>query len=316
MRGRIVPILLFGFIHLVFIIGIVYPKWGWFSLIGLIPLLGYSQFSKNEINYSLKEHLISIILFFVGFFITKVIVVFGGVSTVYGSAITGALFAFTKIKYLPNLSALIYAGSFAAMLFGKPFSDVWVVVSICLIGGSMFHLLKDNFNGLGGKLGSIGFGALIVPLIILESYYFPIGSIKLGFSTKYQTDNSIRFFLISVGSLLVTTLVYKIHNSTKWNAIAASSLVTIFTLLILEFIGMNLPSLAGAVFGASFVGMSSKEVLKFPFLIVSAVVFGFGFYLMYRYLQGFGGTLGTIACLSCLTGVLIQKAFQSKSVRV
>ncbi len=164
------------------------------------------------------------------------------------------------------------------------------------------HLLKDNFNGLGGKLGSIGFGALLIPLIFIEGYYLPVHRIELS------GYNLVLILFIIIVSIIVAITVYLIHNKTKINTIASSSLVTLLTLIILGGYSTDF-NLGPIIFGASFVGMSSKAVLRIPSLILSAVIFGLSYFAMFNSLQGFGGTLGTMACLSCLVGVFVQRMF-------
>lgn len=300
MKGGILSYFLFGTIHLAFLIGIVFPKWGWFSLLGLIPLLGYLAFKPSRVEYDFKDHLSSIIIFAIGFFLTKIISVFGGLPVVYASAITGLAFAFVKLKFAPSLPAIIYAGSFAGMVSGDRVGEDWMYISICLLGGTLMHLLKDNFNGVGGKLGSIGFGALLIPLIFIEGYYLPVHRLELvGY-------NLILVAFLILLSIVVAGVVYLIHNKTKINAIASSSLVTILMLFVLGGYAIDF-HLGPLIFGASFVGMSSKKVLRIPYLLLSAILFGLMYYSMFTFLQGFGGTLGTMACLSCLVGVLFQR---------
>lgn len=314
--SRLIPPSLFGIIHITFLIGVVFFNWGWIALVGLLPILGYSVFEFKKADLNISQLILTIFIFALGFIVTQLITNLTGVSNVFSSALVGLIASFLRWKKVKDLPAIIYSGSFAGMVSFSHVQEIWVLSSVCLLGGVLFFLLRDSFNGLGGKLGSIGFGALLIPIIINEPN-------NMSFENCFRSDYNMSFGTLSsltitiLIAVFITGIVYWINNKTL-NPIRASALIS-FALVIpfelLNAVGF-LALIPGLVFGASFVGMTSKKVLKLPSVLFSGFVFGLAFYLLQDSFNGFGGTLGTTACLSCLVGVLTQKAFKRQPVRI
>ena len=63
-------------------------------------------------------------------------------------------------------------------------------------------------------------------------------------------------------------------------------------------------------------GMSNDKTIGWMAVITSSVVYAMIFHFIHPYFNGYGGALGATACLSCLMGVLLQKAFNRQTVRV
>lgn len=64
--------------------------------------------------------------------------------------------------------ACIYAGSFAAMSAQSLIANFWDALIISLFLGVSFKLISPYFKGLGGKLGSIAFVAVLFFALLKE----------------------------------------------------------------------------------------------------------------------------------------------------
>ncbi|QRM89891.1 hypothetical protein FG167_11835 [Lacinutrix sp. WUR7] len=101
-------------------------------------------------------------------------------------------------------------------------------------------------------------------------------------------------------------ITFVLQVNFKQGAVRASALVgvlvgafvLIFPNLLSPYLTENLPLVC---FGASFIGMVSSKVLSNYFLIgISGMVFTFIFLNTSSYFEGFGGGLGSAACIALL----------------
>lgn len=105
---------------------------------------------------------------------------------------------------------------------------------------------------------------------------------------------------------LSSIITFVLQVNFKQGAVRASALVgvlvgvfvLIFPNLLSPYLTKNLPLVC---FGASFIGMVSSKVLSNYFLIgISGMVFTFIFLNTSSYFEGFGGGLGSAACIALL----------------
>ena len=170
-RTNITPLLLLGSIHILFLWSILTPAIGWFSVLGLIPILGYKHLPIKNNQLSISEISLDVFSFSLGILFTIWIIIKFETSPVFASALIGSLASFIpntvlgiKTKLIQNIShakLAVYAGSFAGMTGLYYFPDILSLVMTAIIGGVIYNFLRNSFTGLGGKLGSIGFGAVI-----------------------------------------------------------------------------------------------------------------------------------------------------------
>jgi hypothetical protein len=127
------------------------------------------------------------------------------------------------------------------------------------------------------------------------------------------------FILFCVGALSAIVTFF-LHVECKLGSVKASSLVgvliglfvLIFPNLLSPFLTRNLPLVC---FGASFVGMASSEVLSSYLLIgFSGLVFTVIFFNMSSFFYGFGGGLGSAACIAVLVSLSIPALRKQKSI--
>lgn len=319
MIQKLIPIILFLSIHLMFFLNIFSPPHVMGYGIGLIPLLGYLFFKYRSVKFTLKEYFFVLLSFGIGFVLTFEAIRFFSVTPVYASALVGMVFSFFSFERYPLFPAIVYSGTFAGMVADYHVESFFVACSIILLGGSLFYFLKENFVGLGGKLGSIGFGAMLLPVIfkneksLLYEIYDGVVSIKIW---ELSTDKTL-FFTIII-SLLGTILTYWLNNKKGYGPIKASAIPSFLVAIPLQILPISgfLASIPIIYFGASFVGMTNEKTLGWIPIIVASILYALTFHFIHPYFNGYGGTLGTAACLSCLMGVLLQKTFNRQAVRI
>lgn len=117
--------------------------------------------------------------------------------------------------------------------------------------------------------------------------------------------NFLAIFLLSVAAALIT---WELNNKYKLGPVRASSIVSLIFGLIIYFLKIN--SVYGvAIMGASFAGMSTDKVIPNKILMaVCGIIFSLVFYnLSGEVFAGFGGKLGTTACISVVMTLGVVK---------
>lgn len=112
-------------------------------------------------------------------------------------------------------------------------------------------------------------------------------------------------FLLSIVAALAT---YELSLKYKFGAVRASSLVSLIAGLILYFLKLN-PIYGVAIMGASFAAMSTDKVVPTRFwMFICSLVFAAVFLgLNNNLFAGFGGKLGTTACISVVMTLGVMK---------
>ena len=320
MFQKSIPIILFGAIHLMFLLSVVFHAHEIFYAIGIVPFLGYFLFNNAPIKFNLKEYLVILFSFGIGFILTSQAIAFFSVTPVYASALVGMVFSFFYRKSIPLFSAAVYSGSFAGMVADYHIEELYLGFSIIVFGGNLFYFLKENFNGLGGKLGSIGFGAMFLPILLgqekslFNEVYDEVFSLDI---IDELSPNKTLFYTIII-ALFGTIITYWLNNKKGLGPIKASAITSFVIAIPLQILPISgfLALVPIIFFGASFVGMSNEKTLGWIPIIIASVLYGLAFHFIHPYFNEYGGTLGTTACLSCLIGVLLQKTFNRQSVGV
>ncbi|MDO6854932.1 hypothetical protein Q4599_15180 [Cellulophaga lytica] len=118
------------------------------------------------------------------------------------------------------------------------------------------------------------------------------------------------FILIFVGSLSAI-LTYLLQFKYKQSAVRASALVGVFSALFVllfpnvltNYLSQNIPLVC---FGASFIGMVSSKLVKSYWIIsVSGAIFTILYLNTSSFFAGFGGGLGSAACIALLVTLAI-----------
>lgn len=303
-----------------FLLVIVSNAFGFLYGLGFVPLFAYIFFKYAPIRFNLKEYLFTVMSFGVGYVLTTQAVDVFSVTPVYASALVGAVFSFFRFKGFPLFSAVAYSGSFAGMVADFHIEEIYIECLIIILGGNLFYFLKDNFNGLGGKLGSIGFGAMLLPVIIGREKSFLNEVFDECFSINPIGElSSNKVLLITViTSLVGTILTYWLNNKKGYGPIKASAIPAFIVAVPLQIVPVSgfIALIPIVFFGASFVGMSNDKTLGWLSVVASSVLFAIIFHFAHPYFNGYGGALGATACLSCLIGILLQKALYCQTVGV
>lgn len=110
-----------------------------------------------------------------------------------------------------------------------------------------------------------------------------------------------------ITSIVGATATFFVNVQLKQGAVRASALlsliVALFFHLFPEVLSTTLTTQIPVVFiGASFIGMVSNKVLNNYWLIgISGIIFTIIFLNTSKFFNGYGGALGTSACISLLT---------------
>ncbi|MFT6746806.1 MAG: hypothetical protein ACJAZ2_001150 [Glaciecola sp.] len=163
--------ILFASMHLVFVLHLHHesckaaPNHFLLLPILLLPFYFLLSFDKPQINaIGFIKNTLAFSIGFVG-----TIYLQNYFSTVIASALLATMFVLlSEIKSLNLTShqAAVYAGTFGGMVstYWLP-NNVGIAVS-CVLGGVLFSLFNSSLTGFGGKLGSIGFGSVIIWILV------------------------------------------------------------------------------------------------------------------------------------------------------
>jgi hypothetical protein len=168
-------------------------------------------------------------------------------------------------------------------------------------------------------LGTIGFGAMLVPLLLKnkKSFFDEMYSEVVSINVWELSADKTLFFTVII-ALLGTVLTYWLNNKKGYGPIKASAIPSFIVAIPLQIIPISgfMALIPIVFFGASFVGMSNEKSLGWAAIIFSSIFYALMFHFIHPYFNGYGGSLGAAACLSCLMGVLLQKTFNRQAVRI
>ena len=251
----------------------------------------YGMFKARPLNtdsiFKLdKEVLLNILFVIIGGLIPYILNKHLNVNVVLGSALVGITGGLVIKKY----EAALYCGSFIGMCSIEVFNYPEFIL-VALLTGVLFVLVKDVFNGYGGKLGTTAF-------IFGFLFYF----IFYNHPNSPSVYTPLQMVIVIVGSSLAAWITYIFNVKFELGPVLASGLVGlgIGVVLVLEGSSFSL-HLAGIIFGATFIGMSSKEKAKREwFIVIGGLLFGV-IYIMMIPFNGLGGMLGTTAFISTIS---------------
>lgn len=110
---------------------------------------------------------------------------------------------------------------------------------------------------------------------------------------------------------LCAASTYWLHVRFRISPILASATVTLLVALaVIPFSNSAewVQAISYAGIGGSFIGMSTKKTIKgFRYVLLASLIFGLIFIHSSQFFEGFGGALGTSACISVLTAISWRK---------
>lgn len=130
----------------------------------------------------------------------------------------------------------------------------------------------------------------------------------------------LQFFILLLCSVTATLLTYEINIRFKQGPVRASALIALFVggffyffpNLLPEFYTKNIPLY---VIGGTFIGMVSSTVnISYISLILSPILFAVLLHYTSKVFNGFGGALGTTACIALMCTMAFPIITKNKKV--
>lgn len=222
-----------------------------------------------------------------GALLTNALVYFGLTSAVVAAASVGLVFAVIvaagRLKSMAEFLPMLYMGTFVGMSNLKSLSLPLALLSLVLasVGALLVaQLLAKRFIGMGGKLGLIAFVAGL-PVLLAQ------GLATSGKPLPLDVNSLASMTAIAVLALMLSLYLRKRVAS----PVGISALISLLGALT------PYPAL---IMSASFAGMSSDQNLGGWRLAAVAIVFAGVYSLSFGMVQGVGGWLGLLACISVL----------------
>ncbi|OAA31638.1 hypothetical protein AT15_06075 [Kosmotoga arenicorallina S304] len=223
-----------------------------------------------------------------GALLSYILNVYLGLGAVVAASVVGLVGASLVKKY----AVPIYCGSFVGMVSPEVLHDFTHVLLASFIAGVLYILAQEVYKGVGGKLGAIAFSSWV-----LLSMFSDVELIT-GSSISFRTG--LYIFIYSIAGVLLT---HVLSVRLDRNIVASSSAVSLIAGLVFPVVYSDSGStIAAATMCASFVGMSSKKILRHEFdALLSGAMMGIFFLMSVEHFGGAGGKLGTIAFGSALS---------------
>lgn len=87
-----------------------------------------------------------------------------GLGPLVASALVGLVGA---TFFVERYQLILYLGAFVGMSSSNRFPSVTLLVVAGLVGGALWEILSDTWNGVGGRLGTVAAAAVLVVLLTL-----------------------------------------------------------------------------------------------------------------------------------------------------
>jgi hypothetical protein len=273
-RGLVVlsPVLVAGTLGVG--VGIRYEWWELRRVIddGTVPI--------SETHWNLLAVVGGMLLTFAG-------VVELGISPIVAASLVGIIAA----GVVPRVAVPVYCGAFVGMTSPELVGSYWYATLAAMLAGLLFTVSHSVFHGLGGKLGTTAFVG--VSLVVVPT----AGSFQSG----TLPDQPVLLPVVGFAAL-GAIITFTIHTRLAASPVLASGLVGgVGGLLLPILFVVSGELLAGAVYSASFAGMTDPRRIPDEWLIGTTGI-GVGLVIVYTtpFVGGSGGKLGTIAFGSSL----------------
>lgn len=219
--------------------------------------------------------------------LTRWLAVEAGLGVVVAAAVVGLLAALC----VPDHAAAAYCGSFVGMAAPSVLAGYVTVTAAGAVAGVAFVAGRRAFAGFGGKLGTTAFVGCSVAVLATGASPDPAASLPVPTAVR----------AVGVAALAAV--------ATRWlsarldhGPVVGSAAVGLVAGLVLPAVAPEGATLAAAAFCASFAGMASTERLpgSLP-MLVAGLASGVLFVGTAPWFGGFGGKLGTVAFVACLS---------------
>ncbi|MFC7167238.1 hypothetical protein [Halospeciosus flavus] len=221
-----------------------------------------------------------------------------GVHVGFGPVVASALVGLVAGLVLPEVDAAAYCGSFVGMASVALFSDVAYLVAAGLLAGLAFVVSRGVFDGYGGKLGTTAFFGCATTAALTTADY------AVGSALPWAAA-SAAVPVAAAGAVATTVLSRRFGVG----SVVASALVGLVAGLVLPpLLPGTGATLATVAFCASFAGMSSTDRLgSLMHVALAGGVSGVVFVGVTAAFPGAGGKLGTVAFVSCVSVVGLER---------
>jgi len=208
---------------------------------------------------------------------------------------------FLKNKKLSLVPVVMYCASFVGMSSSLILSNIRVALLWGALVGVIFILTQNVFNWIGGKLGTIAFVSTV--LVVFVSQKFGLSYIE-NVIPIVQNSDFLTWVVIILTSVVWAVWPYLLsifwkQGAVRWSALPSLIVWIVFLLFLSGVEGYGIEYIPIVFIGASFVGMASKKMVDSWIKIwFAGIVFGVIFMLSSSFWTGYGGGLGTTACIS------------------
>lgn len=244
-----------------------------------------------------RESLFKMAAVFIGAVLTYLLVKYVDMNSLMISPLIGLLGALV----FPRYGDAIFCGSFVGMT-GIQVLGLYYFITAALTSAFVFLAATNTFKGLGGKLGTIAFiSCLFMAFINRSAQIRPPSS---------YWDNYALYISIGAISAYVT---FVLNNRANVGPVMASAIIGFFGAVVFLYVnGGAYAGYAPVIYGASFIGMSSKKTLPSFVMVLSAgMIFGVIYVFNINNFTGIGGRLGLTAFLSVLITTGLFCAFEN-----
>lgn len=267
--------ILSGIILVLFIIGVIF----------------ISSQVKSSNNHRIIIKDLDFVFAALGVVVTYELTLLFTVSTVNTSATVGILGYLLFKKH----SMAIYCGSFAGMTSSLILNHYEIIV-LAIFCALAYLFVKTILDGYGGRLGTIAFVSTTIVVMLFNK-------------TEILAAETYNTWLIIVFSITGVIIPYLIQHKFKKSSLLSSAVPS----LVIGLVSLIYPSMliySGIFFTASFVGMSSKNIIPNLYSALTvAIILSIIFFTFFNFYNGFGGKMGFSALISIIIYVGIIKFF-------
>lgn len=241
-----------------------------------------------------------------GAVVTRLLSVDAGLGAVLAASIVGlipgvlsiTLWKNTTDPLLKTLPAAIYCGAFAGMTAPHVLGGLLEVAAAGAIAGAVYVWASGVFKGVGGKLGTTAFSGVAITGLLT-------GTVARFEAAPFAGNGLLEGQgVLVLAAIAGAALTYLASHQLKLGAVVASAGLSLLVGLAFG-LPVALPASLAAVpvvfMGGSFAGMSAQEVINNTWLMAFAgLAFGLIFVHTSQFFGGYGGGLGTTACMSVM----------------
>lgn len=266
------------------------------AILGMI-----ASFKKGDLGNTDKISIIllKIVSILVGAFLTFILVKYVNINCVIASSLIGLIGALL----LPMFADAIFCGSFVGMT-GIASLTIINLLFASIIVAAIYIITKDTYEGRGGKLGSIAFIGVLLATFSTDFSFV---------SEEAMMPNKLYLYIcLGIAAATITFLIN--HNIGLGPTLSSSIVGLVGGLIFLYALPAAYAVFAPVIYGASFIGMSSKKV--FPsiwFVLAAGLVFGVVYILNIENFNGIGGKLGMTAFISVLIIIGLQSLHKTNN---